>query len=107
MKSPRRCSFWPPMTPVLSRASNYSLMVAERKSKSYASLACVAGGRLSAWETVLAPANGGSMVNAMTQLARTLDARHAVSTTTIHAKAAEALRYIVEAIRFGRVLLAI
>jgi NAD(P)-dependent dehydrogenase (short-subunit alcohol dehydrogenase family) len=26
--------FWPRMTPVLSRASNYSLMVAERKSKS-------------------------------------------------------------------------
>ena len=39
------------------------------------------------------------MVNAMTQLARALDARHAVSTTTIHAKAAEALRYLVEAVR--------
>jgi len=42
MKSPRRRYFWPRMTPVLSRASNYSLMVAERKSKSFASVACVA-----------------------------------------------------------------
>src|SRR5260221_5454566 len=33
MKSPRRRYFWPPMTPVLSRAPSYSLMVAERKSK--------------------------------------------------------------------------
>src|SRR5258708_4650216 len=47
MKSPRRRYFWPPMTPVLSRASSYSLMVAERKSKSFAS---VARGRFSAWE---------------------------------------------------------
>jgi hypothetical protein len=36
------------------------------------------------------------MGNAVTQLARTLDARHAVSTTTSLAKAAEALRYFVE-----------
>src|SRR5258708_4516750 len=50
MKSPRRRYFWPPMTPVLSRASSYSLMVAERKSKSFASVACVARGRISAWE---------------------------------------------------------
>jgi NADPH:quinone reductase-like Zn-dependent oxidoreductase len=82
-------------------------MVAERKSKSFASVACVARGRISAWETVLAPAIGGSMGNAVTQLARTLDARHAVSTTTSLAKAAEALRYLVEGRPFGRVLLAI
>jgi len=37
MKSPRRRYFWPRMTPVLSRASNYSLMVVERKSKLFAS----------------------------------------------------------------------
>ena len=49
-------------------------MVAERKSKSFASVACVARGRISAWETVLAPAIGGSMGNAVAQLARTLDA---------------------------------
>ena len=36
------------------------------------------------------------MGNAMTQLARALDARHAVSTTSSRAKAAEALRYFVE-----------
>ena len=39
------------------------------------------------------------MVNAMTQLARALDARHAVSITTIHEKSAEELRYLVEAVR--------
>jgi hypothetical protein len=39
------------------------------------------------------------MGNAVTQLARTLDARHAVSATTSLAKAAEALRYFVEAVR--------
>ena len=39
------------------------------------------------------------MGNAVTQLARALDARHAVSTTTSHAMAAEALRYLVEAVR--------
>jgi len=58
-------------------------------------------------KTVLAPAIGGSMGNAVTQLARTLDARHAVSTTTSLAKAAEALRYFVEGRPFGRVLLAV
>jgi len=47
------------------------------------------------------------MGNAVSQLARTVDARHAVSTTTSHAKAAEALRYLVEGRRFGWVLLAI
>ena len=79
MKSPRRRYFWPRMTPVLSRASSYSLMVAERKSKSFASVACVARGRISAWENGSRAAIGGSMGNAVTQLARTLDARHAVS----------------------------
>ncbi len=83
------------MTPVLSRASNYSLMVAERKSKSFASVACVARGRIPAWEAVLAPAIGGSTVT-VTQLASTLGVRHAVSTTTSLAKAAEALRYLLE-----------
>jgi hypothetical protein len=39
------------------------------------------------------------MGNAMTQPARASDARHAVSTTTSLAKAAEALRYFVEAVR--------
>jgi NADPH2:quinone reductase len=43
-----------------------------------------------AGKTVLAPAIGGSVGNAVTQLARALGARHAVSTTTSHAKAAEA-----------------
>jgi short chain dehydrogenase len=62
----------------LSRASNYSLMLAEHRSKSFASLACVARGKISAWETVLAPAIGGSMGNRVTQLPRTLDVRHAV-----------------------------
>ena len=42
------------------------------------------------------------MGNAVTQLARTLDARHAVSTTTSLAKAAEALQYFVEGRPFGR-----
>src|SRR3984893_8619442 len=41
-------------------------------------------------KTVLAPAIGGSVGNAVTQLARALGARHAISTTTSHAKAAEA-----------------
>jgi NADPH:quinone reductase-like Zn-dependent oxidoreductase len=50
-------------------------------------------------KTVLAPAIGGSMGNAVAQLARALDARHAVSTTTSLAKSAEALRYLVEAVR--------
>jgi hypothetical protein len=82
-------------------------MVAERKSKSFASVACVARGRISAWENGSRAAIGGSMGNAVTQLARTLDARHAVSTTTSLAKAAEALRYFVEGRPFGRVLLAV
>src|SRR5208282_3121707 len=41
-------------------------------------------------KTVLAPATGGSVGNAVTQLARALGARHAISTTTSHAKAEQA-----------------
>src|SRR5580698_11116802 len=41
-------------------------------------------------KTVLAPAIGGSVGNAVTQLARALGARHAISTTTSHAKAEHA-----------------
>src|ERR1700734_2449760 len=41
-------------------------------------------------KTVLAPAIGGSVGNAVTQLARALGARHAISSTTSHAKAAQA-----------------
>ena len=41
-------------------------------------------------KTVLAPAIGGSVGNAVTQMARALGARHAISTTTSHAKAAQA-----------------
>jgi len=40
-----------------------------------------------AGKTVLSPAIGGSIGNAVTQLARALGARHAISTTTSHAKA--------------------
>src|SRR6202012_1462892 len=40
--------------------------------------------------TVLAPAVGGSVVNAVTQLARALGAKHAISSTTNHAKAEQA-----------------
>ena len=43
-----------------------------------------------AGQTVLAPAIGGSIGNAVTQLARALGARHAISTTTSHAKAEQA-----------------
>src|SRR3989475_10068545 len=43
-----------------------------------------------AGETVLAPAIGGSVGNAVTQLARALGAKHAISSTTNHAKAAQA-----------------
>jgi len=43
-----------------------------------------------AGKTVLAPAIGASVSNATTQLARALGAKHAISTTTSHAKAAEA-----------------
>jgi len=40
-----------------------------------------------AGKTVLAPAIGGSVGNAVTQLARALGAKHAMSSTTNHAKA--------------------
>src|ERR1051325_10157601 len=43
-----------------------------------------------AGKTVLAPAIGGSIGNAVTQLARALGAKHAISTTTSHAKAEQA-----------------
>src|SRR5712672_22074 len=43
-----------------------------------------------AGKTVLAPAIGGSIGNAVTQLARALDAKHAISSTTNHAKAEQA-----------------
>src|SRR6201987_1614436 len=41
-------------------------------------------------KTVLAPAIGGSVGNAVTQLARALGAKHAISSTTNHAKAHQA-----------------
>src|ERR1700747_2095868 len=44
-------------------------------------------------KTVLAPAIGGSVGNAVTQLARAQGARHAISSTTNHAKAQQA-RYL-------------
>jgi NADPH2:quinone reductase len=43
-----------------------------------------------AGKTVLSPAIGGSVGNAVTQLARALGARYAMSTTTSHAKAEQA-----------------
>src|SRR5712691_6634657 len=43
-----------------------------------------------AGKTVLAPAIGGSVGNSVTQLARALGAKHAISTTTSHAKAEQA-----------------
>ena len=43
-----------------------------------------------AGKTVLSPAIGGSVGNAVTQLARALGARHAMSTTTSHGKAEQA-----------------
>ncbi len=43
-----------------------------------------------AGKTVLAPAIGGSVGNAVTQLARAQGARHAISSTTSHAKAEQA-----------------
>src|SRR6266404_1517048 len=43
-----------------------------------------------AGKTVLAPAIGGSIGNAVTQLARALGAKHAISSTTNHAKAQHA-----------------
>src|SRR5260370_954366 len=45
-----------------------------------------------AGKTVLAPAIGGSVGNAVTQLARALGAKHAMSSTTNHAKAEQAKR---------------
>ncbi len=44
-------------------------------------------------KTVLSPAIGGSVGNAVTQLARAQEAKHAISTTTNHAKAQQA-RYL-------------
>src|ERR1700678_3830105 len=41
-------------------------------------------------QTVLAPAIGGSVGNAVTQMARALGAKHAISSTTSHAKAEHA-----------------
>jgi NADPH:quinone reductase len=41
-------------------------------------------------KSVLAPAIGGSVGNAVTQLARALEAKHAISSTTNHAKAEQA-----------------
>src|SRR5579862_7914050 len=43
-----------------------------------------------AGKTILAPAIGGSIGNAVTQLARALGAKHAMSSTTNHAKAEQA-----------------
>jgi NADPH2:quinone reductase len=43
-----------------------------------------------AGKTVLAPAIGGSIGNAVTQLARALGAKHSISSTTNHAKAEQA-----------------
>src|SRR6202790_318909 len=43
-----------------------------------------------AGKTVFAPAIGGSIGNAVTQLARALGAKHAISSTTNHTKAAQA-----------------
>jgi NADPH:quinone reductase len=45
-----------------------------------------------AGKTVFAPAIGGSVGNAVTQVARALGAKHAISSTTSHAKAVEAER---------------
>src|SRR5437660_4472456 len=47
-------------------------------------------GGFRAGKTVLAPAIGGSIGNAVTQLARALGAKHAMSSTTNHAKAEQA-----------------
>ncbi len=52
-----------------------------------------------AGKTVLAPAIGGSIGNAVTQLARALGAKHAISSTTNHAKAEQA-----KALGFGEVI---
>src|ERR1700729_4468152 len=50
-------------------------------------------------KTVFAPAIGGSIGNAVTQLARALGAKHAMSSTTNHAKAEQA-----EALGFNEVI---
>jgi NADPH2:quinone reductase len=47
-------------------------------------------GPTGAGKTVLAPAIGGSVGNAVTQLARALGAKHAISSATNHAKAQQA-----------------
>src|SRR5580692_3588334 len=52
-----------------------------------------------AGKTVLAPAIGGSIGNAVTQLARALGAKHAISSTTSHAKAEHA-----KALEFNEVI---
>jgi NADPH:quinone reductase len=44
----------------------------------------------SAGKTVLSPAIGGSVGNAVTQMARALGAKHAMSSTTSHTKAEQA-----------------
>jgi len=44
-----------------------------------------------AGKTVLAPAIGGSVGNAVTQVARALGAKHAISSTTSHEKAGQAM----------------
>ena len=54
-----------------------------------AQMALTAAG-FQAGKTVLAPAIGGSVGNAVTQLARALGAKHAISSTTNHAKAEQA-----------------
>jgi NADPH2:quinone reductase len=54
-----------------------------------AQMALTAAG-FQAGKTVLAPAIGGSVGNAATQLARALGAKHAMSSTTNHAKAEQA-----------------
>jgi len=54
-----------------------------------AQMALAAAG-FQAGKTVLAPAIGGSVGNAVTQLARALGAKHAISSTTNHAKAEQA-----------------
>jgi NADPH2:quinone reductase len=50
-------------------------------------------------KTVLAPAIGGSVGNAVTQLARALNAKHAISSTTNHSNAEQA-----KALGFGEVI---
>src|SRR5580700_2007407 len=52
-----------------------------------------------AGKTVLSPAIGGSIGNAVTQLARALGAKHAMSSTTNHAKAEQA-----KALEFNEVI---